>query len=259
MESIEYDARNRSTAARREAEGLETAVDGTNLAPCQPGCTALTWTRISHPRISGRDTARSSPAVSTRPSPSQALMNSADAPPPPSRPFESDGAPDPSALGPYELLHAHIDEVLREWRSMVAQEPWAPASPARLVNALPEMLPKLLRLGERGADRVDDDLSEFIARHHGFLRREDRIPLAGIAEEWNHLKRACWKVLRRHTQDEELAAAAVQRLDGLIDDAIGFSLRGYYAPELDELRGRGLERRTAAGDRRSALGDRRDD
>lgn len=168
-----------------------------------------------------------------------------------------DGASGPPPLGPYELLHAHIDEVIREWRTLVAQEPWAPESPARLVNALPEMLPKIFRLGKHGADRVDDDLSEFIAQHHGFHRREDQTPLAGIAEEWNHLKRACWKVLRRHTNDARLAAEAVRRLDALIDDAIGFSLRGYYAPELDQLRGRGLERRMAQGDRRQSSGDRR--
>ena len=166
-----------------------------------------------------------------------------------------DGSSTPS---PYDLLHAHIDEVIKEWRTLVAQEPWAPESPARLMNALPEMLPKIFRLGKCGADRVDEDLSEFIAMHHGFLRREDRIPLVGVAEEWNHLKRACWSVLRRHTDDEDLAAAAVQRLDALIDDAIGFSLRGYYAPELDELRGRGLERRVTAGDRRAGSRDRRD-
>ena len=172
------------------------------------------------------------------------------------------GSDDPASaprLGPYELLHAHIDEVIREWRQLVAQEPWAPDSPARLVNALPEMLPKIFRLGRRGADRVDDDLSDFIASNHGFLRREDRVPLTGIAEEWNHLKRACWKVLRDRTNDPDLAAAAIQRLDALIDDAIGFSLRGYYAPELDELRGRGLERRSTVRERRGNAGDRRDE
>lgn len=162
-----------------------------------------------------------------------------------------------SSTGPYALLHANIDEVIREWRSLVAREPWAPDSPSRLMNALPEMLPKIFRLGHEGADRVDRDLSEFIARHHGFHRREDRMPLAAVAEEWNHLKRACWKVLHEHTGDAEIAAAAVKRLDMLIDDAIGFSLRGYYAPELDELRGRGLERRLATGDRRGGSGDRR--
>ena len=163
-----------------------------------------------------------------------------------------------SSSSPYALLHANIDEVIREWRSLVTQEPWAPDSPSRLMNALPEMLPKIFRLGQAGADRVDRDLSEFIAQQHGFHRREDRLPLTAVAEEWNHLKRACWKVLRERTGDDEIAAAAVQRLDLLIDDAIGFSLRGYYAPELDELRGRGLERRVTTGDRRGSSGDRRD-
>jgi len=176
---------------------------------------------------------------------------------PPQRPAGSGEGSSPQTLGPYELLHAHIDDVIREWRRLVAEEPWAPDSPARLVNALPEMLPKIFRLGRRGADRVDDDLSDFIASHHGFHRREDRVPLTGIAEEWNHLKRACWKVLRDRTDDEELASAAIRRLDSLIDDAIGFSLRGYYAPELDELRGRGLERRSPVRERRGDTGDRR--
>ena len=183
-------------------------------------------------------------------------MSFEDAPAPGSPPSSGDDA-ESTSDGPYALLHANIDEVIREWRSLVTQEPWAPDSPSRLMNALPEMLPKIFRLGQVGADRVDRDLSEFIARHHGFHRREDQLPLAAVAEEWNHLKRACWKVLREHTGDEEIAAAAVRRLDLLIDDAIGFRLRGYYAPELDELLGRGLERRVPGGDRRGSAGDRR--
>jgi hypothetical protein len=180
----------------------------------------------------------------------------ADTPSSESRPdSEVDG--ELSQAGPYALLHARIDEVIREWRTLVTQEPWAPDSPSRLMNALPEMLPKIFRLGQSGADRIDRELSEFIARHHGFHRREDQLPLSAVAEEWNHLKRACWKVLREHTGDDQLAADAVHRLDTLIDDAIGFSLRGYYAPELDELRGRGLERRATSGDRRGSSGDRR--
>ena len=184
-------------------------------------------------------------------------MSLADTSSPGPTPGAEDDTASSSGSGPYDLLHANIDEVIREWRLLVAQEPWAPDEPARLMNALPEMLPKIFRLGQAGADRVDRDLSEFIARHHGFHRREDRLPLTAVAEEWNHLKRACWKVLRERTGDEELAAEAVRRLDTLIDDAIGFSLRGYYAPELDELRGRGLERRAASGDRRGSSGDRR--
>ena len=183
-------------------------------------------------------------------------MSLPETPSPESRPgSEEEGGP--SSTGPYALLHARIDEVIREWRMLVTQEPWAPDSPSRLMNALPEMLPKIFRLGQSGADRIDRDLSEFIARHHGFHRREDQLPLAAVAEEWNHLKRACFKVLQEHTGDDDLAAAAVRRLDMLIDDAIGFSLRGYYAPELDELRGRGLERRVTTGDRRGTSGDRR--
>jgi hypothetical protein len=57
--------------------------------------------------------------------------------------------------------------------------------------------------------------------------------------------------------DAAASLAALQRMDALIDDAIGFSLRGYYAPELESLRGRGLERRHPAGDRRASGGDRR--
>ena len=54
------------------------------------------------------------------------------------------------------------------------------------------------------------------------------------------------------------ADEASQRMEVLIDDAIGYTLRGYYQPELDSLRGRGLERRdTRAEDRRHG-GDRRD-
>lgn len=158
----------------------------------------------------------------------------------------------------FAFLHGHIDEVLEEWRLLVQEEPWASLAPARLVNALPEMVPRLLKLADAGATHIDLDFSEFIARAHGYFRREDNVPLGALAEEWNHLKRAAWRVLRRHHHDEERVRVALARLDALIDDAIGFSLRGYYSPELDTLRGRGLERRTLTGDRRSGATNRRD-
>jgi hypothetical protein len=53
------------------------------------------------------------------------------------------------------------------------------------------------------------------------------------------------------------ADRAMERLDILVDDALGYTLRGYYAPELDSLRGRGLERREAS-DRRRGIPDRRE-
>jgi hypothetical protein len=43
-----------------------------------------------------------------------------------------------------------------------------------------------------------------------------------------------------------------------VDDAIGYTLRGYYQRELDTLRGRGLERRDSREDDRRRGGDRRD-
>jgi hypothetical protein len=50
----------------------------------------------------------------------------------------------------------------------------------------------------------------------------------------------------------------MQRLDILCDDAIGFSLRGFYAPELNALRGKGLERREGDDERRTNIANRRD-
>jgi len=169
------------------------------------------------------------------------------------------GAYEPSGgATPYDTLLGAIDSVIGEWRSLVEGEPWATIPRARLVDSLPEILPKLIRLASRGEPEVDADLRELIARSHGFFRRQDGVPLAAVAEEWNHVKRACWKVLQREGVDPARASGVIARLDLLIDDAIGFSLRGYYAPELDSLRGRGLERRGGAGERRGGKGDRRD-
>jgi hypothetical protein len=166
-------------------------------------------------------------------------------------------APGDDELSPFDLLHGYIDLVLAEWRTLVRAEPWAALRPDRLMDSLPEMLPRLLRQAASGTPHLDDELSEFIAREHGYYRRGDGVPLAAIAEEWNHLKRACWKVLTDKGVPESRAVVALQRLDALFDDAVGFSLRGYYWPELDELRGRGLERRTRTGDRRAGDADRR--
>jgi hypothetical protein len=157
---------------------------------------------------------------------------------------------DPGPLSPYEILRGRIDAVLAEWRALIAREPWAGLSPSRLMNGLPEILPPLLREAERGATRVSPELAEQITEAHGQYRRDDGVPLAALAEEWNYVKRACWKVMQREHVDPATMSAVLQRLDVLIDDAIGFTLRGYYAEELEALRGKGLERRGDEEDRR---------
>lgn len=165
---------------------------------------------------------------------------------------------DMGPLSPYEILRGRIDAVLAEWRSLIAREPWAGLMPARLMNGLPEILPSLLREAERGATRVSAELAERITEAHGQYRRHDGVPLAALAEEWNFVKRACWKVMQREHVDPALMSLVLQRLDVLIDDAIGFTLRGYYAEELEELRGKGLERRGETGERRVNPPERRD-
>jgi hypothetical protein len=158
---------------------------------------------------------------------------------------------------PYDILLGGIDDVIAEWRALVQIEPWMQLAPARLVDALPEILPRVFRLARAGASQIDATLSEFIAKAHGYVRRADAVPLSGVADEWNHVKRACWTVLMRQGVAPAEATAVMERIDALVDDAVGFSLRGYYAPELDELRGRGLERRGGPDERRKGTGDRR--
>lgn len=178
-------------------------------------------------------------------------------PPPPgaSRPVHRY---DSSAATAYDALLGAIDGVIGEWRTLVQREPWGAIPPARLVDSLPEILPKMIRLARGGGAEVDAELRETIASAHGYFRRQDNVPLAAVAEEWSHVKRACWTVLQREGVNDDEARGAMARLDALIDDAIGFSLRGYYAPELDTLRGRGLERRNGLAERRSGAGSRRD-
>lgn len=159
---------------------------------------------------------------------------------------------------PYEVLLARIDEVLAEWRTLALTQHWSAIEPSRLMDAFPEILPKIFRLAAQGQTQIDPTLSELIGEAHGFFRRADRIPLSAVAEEWNFVKRACWKVLQRANVDEFEASAAMQRLDLLCDDAIGFSLRGFYAPELNALRGKGLERREGDDERRANVANRRD-
>ncbi len=163
----------------------------------------------------------------------------------------------PDEESPYEILLARIDEVIGEWRTLVEKEPWARIPPARLVDTLPEILPRVFRCARDGAQHVDKPLGELIAKGHGFVRREDAVPLGAVAEEWSSVKHACWNVLRGNGVSEEMALGVVRRLDLLVDDAVGHTLRGYYAPELVSLRGRGLERRVVWGERRENPTDRR--
>jgi hypothetical protein len=176
----------------------------------------------------------------------------------PSTAGDPPGAPEPGyeAVGPFELLLAESDAVITEWRELVRTEPWMTLPRTRLLDALPEILPKLIRLARAGAHHVDEELKSQITDDHGFVRRQDALPLLAVAEEWSYLKRACVNHLRRRGFLNGDIDRVMQRLEGLIDDAVAYSLRGYYRPELDALRGRGLERRETAGDRRRG-GDRR--
>ena len=149
------------------------------------------------------------------------------------------------ALAPFELLEARTDRVIAEWQSLLAREPWARLPVDRLIDHLPEILPRLFRNAAAAAREIDPELQQLISRAHGYFRREDAIPLAAVAEEFDLLKRACWKVLTSSQLTPQDISGALARLDILIDDATGYTLRGYYAPELDLLRGRGLERRSA--------------
>lgn len=169
--------------------------------------------------------------------------------------MHSDSALDEAS--PYDILLGRIDDVIAEWRTLVTEEPWARIPPARLVDTLPEILPRIFRAARSGDRQVDQPLAELIAKGHGYFRREDAVPLGAVAEEWSHVKHACWNVLRTHGTAEDDALAVIRRLDALIDDAVGHTLRGYYAPELDSLRGRGLERREGSGERRVNPSDRR--
>jgi hypothetical protein len=162
-----------------------------------------------------------------------------------------------SAAAAYETLLGAIDRVIAEWRTLMIDEPWTQLPPSRLVDAFPEILPKMLRLSRAGVTHVDDSLRALIADAHGQFRRRDGVPLNAVAEEWVRLKRACRRVLDAHGIANGDADRAMERLDILVDDALGYTLRGYYAPELDSLRGRGLERREAS-DRRRGNPDRRE-
>jgi hypothetical protein len=158
---------------------------------------------------------------------------------------------------PYEALLAGIDQIIGQWRALVVQEPWSKIPASRLVDSFPEILPQLLRLARSGATHIDDSLRALIADAHGRFRRVDAVPLAAVTEEWVHLKRACRYVLDATGVDHGEADRAMERLDVLVDDAVGYTLRGYYQPELDSLRGRGLERREVAN-RRRGVADRRE-
>jgi hypothetical protein len=176
----------------------------------------------------------------------------------PDRPIPNGQPPatSPSASA-YETLLGGVDEVIGEWRQLVLGEPWAKIPASRLVDSFPEILSKILRLARSAATHIDDDLRHLIAEAHGHFRRVDGIPLTSVTEEWAHLKRACRHVLDEHGINHGEADRAMERLDVLIDDAVGYTLRGYYRPELDSLRGRGLERREVA-ERRRGVANRRE-
>jgi hypothetical protein len=158
---------------------------------------------------------------------------------------------------PFEVLLGAVDQIIGEWRTLVQREPWAKLSASRLVDSFPEIVPKLVRLARAGATHIDDPLRDLIADAHGQFRRDDGLPLVSVTEEWVYLKHACRHVLDANGIIDGEADRTMERLDILVDDAVGYTLRGYYRPELDSLRGRGLERREIP-DRRSGVSNRRE-
>lgn len=175
----------------------------------------------------------------------------------PAGPVQSAG-PDGIAQTPYEALLGELDQLIAEWRLLVRPDALAALPPARLLDSLPEILPRLIRLAQTGAVQMDDDLRDRIAREHGGARRADAVPVTSVAAEWDAVKRACAQVLARDGFLSGEAEEALRRVDVLVDDAVGYTLRGYYQPELDTLRGRGLERRDRQSDDRRRGGDRRE-
>lgn len=178
--------------------------------------------------------------------------------PNPSRPVDGDNLMAAVAHSAFDILHGELDQILTEWRALVDPGLGSQLTPARLMNSLPEILPRLLVLARAGAVEIDDELKQRISADHGAARREDVVPVASLAGEWEALKQSCVRVLVRNGFVGPLADEASQRIDVLIDDAIGYTLRGYYQQELDTLRGRGLERRDTADEDRRQGGDRRD-
>ncbi|MDQ6888036.1 MAG: hypothetical protein M3068_12180 [Gemmatimonadota bacterium] len=169
----------------------------------------------------------------------------------------AEGGDSLGADSPFDVLVGELDQVLSEWRALMRPEPWARLPSDRLLDSIPKILPELLRLAKTGVAHVDDNLKEQIAQEHGTVRREDNVPILALAEEWNAIKRACSEVLSRQGYGEETCSGVMARLELLVDDAVGYTLRGYYRPELDLLRGRGLERRDGSSERRSSGGSRR--
>ena len=165
--------------------------------------------------------------------------------------------PGQAGTSAYDALLGGVDQVIGEWRALVVLEPWARLPASHLVDAFPEILPKMLRLARSAAMHIDDPLRDLIANAHGHFRRLDGIPLTSVTEEWVFVKRACRIVLDAHGINDGEADRAMERLDVLVDDAVGYTLRGYYRPELDSLRGRGLERREVPN-RRHGVADRRE-
>jgi hypothetical protein len=158
---------------------------------------------------------------------------------------------------PYEILIGEIDRVLEEWRRLVRVGALAELPSSRLIDSMPEILPGLIRLARDGATQLEEELKLRIASDHGGARREDDVPVETLTAEWYALKRAVRQVLARHGFVNGAASDAIERLEHVIDEAIGYTLRGYYQPELDTLKGRGLERRSSADDRRRNPTDRR--
>jgi hypothetical protein len=149
-----------------------------------------------------------------------------------------------------DVLLRGVNDVIAEWRALVRPQLWAQMPVSRLVDSLPDILPQLVRGARNGATTVTDDVKDLIADQHGSARREDAVPVTALAEEWQLLKEACRRMLHRDGVAEGERARLLDRLDMLMDDALGYTLRGYYREELDTLRGRGLERREREEDRR---------
>lgn len=132
-----------------------------------------------------------------------------------------------------EHLHEHIPEILVEWQSATAEEPWLSLPRADRVDYLPPVIRSLVDVALCGRSSLAVIRAHlYAAAAHGHDRREQGFAHDLLFSEYYLLRQAMWYYVRRLAPPLR-ASDAIMRIDEAITLSTRASLCGYYQPELE--------------------------
>jgi hypothetical protein len=127
--------------------------------------------------------------------------------------------------------NALVPEILAEWQTVAAEEPWMALHEHERLDSLPEVVRGLLDAALRLPNARAVYLTHVAAAKHGTDRRAQGFAHDLILTEYYLLREAIWRVIRRRYPTD--AGTAVLRIDNALATATRASLLGFHRDQLE--------------------------